>query len=137
MPTHLHLVLQQLKKDGISKLMNLVLNSYSSYFNKKHNRKGPLWESRFKVVAVQADEQLLHLTRYIHLNPVTALLVNSPEEWKYSSYGEYLSLTEKDQRICDFNGCLEINPLEYQRFVCNRIAYQRELAKVKSLLIDE
>ena len=86
---------------------------------------------------MQADEQLLHLTRYIHLNPVTALLVNSPEEWKYSSYGEYLSLTEKDQRICDFNGCLEINPLEYQRFVCNRIAYQRELAKVKSLLIDE
>ncbi|MCX5697591.1 MAG: transposase [Candidatus Omnitrophica bacterium] len=137
MPTHIHLVLQQLKKNGISRLMNLAFNSYSSYFNKKHNRRGPLWESRFKVVPVESDEQLLHLTRYIHLNPVTAFLVNSPEGWTYSSYREYLGLVEERQRICEFSNCLEINALEYQRFVCDRIGYQRELARIKNLLIDE
>jgi putative transposase len=136
MPTHLHLILQQLKEDGISRLMSLMLNSYSSYFNRKHNRKGPLWESRFKVVVVKNDEQLLHLTRYIHLNPVTSRLVNKPEEWVYSSHREYLGLVKEEQKICDFSGCLEVDPLRYQRFVCDRIDYQRKLAKIKKLLMD-
>ena len=79
MPTHIHLTLKQLIDKGISKFMNNILSSYSHYFNIKHNRKGPLWEGRFKKVLVETDEQLLHLTRYIHLNPVTDYLINKPE----------------------------------------------------------
>jgi putative transposase len=79
MPTHIHLVLRQLKDGGISKFMSNILNSYSRYFNIKHNRKGPLWEGRFRKVLVGSDEQLLHLTRYVHLNPVTACLVDKPK----------------------------------------------------------
>src|SRR3990167_9648627 len=72
MPTHIHLILRQLTDKGISKYMSDFLNSYTKYFNTLHKRKGPLWESRFKNVLVETDNQLLHLTRYIHLNPVTA-----------------------------------------------------------------
>jgi putative transposase len=134
MPTHLHFVLKQLKDGGISRFMNNVLNSYTRYFNIKHNRKGPLWESRFKKVLVETDEQLLHLTRYIHLNPVTAHLVDKPEEWKWSSYQEYVF--KKNESIYKYNDVLDVKPDSYKIFVENRISYQRELAKIKHLMFD-
>jgi putative transposase len=135
MPTHLHLILEQLEEKGISVFMNKILNSYTRYFNLKHKRKGPLWESRFKNVLVSSDEQLLHLTRYIHLNPVTAYLVAKPENWKWSSYSEYLG--KEVDGICCLGNTLVIETEEYAKFVKNRIGYQRELAKIKALIIED
>jgi putative transposase len=135
MPTHLHLILEQLEAKGISVFMNKILNSYTRYFNLKHNRKGPLWESRFKNVIISSDEQLLHLTRYIHLNPVTAYLVEKPEHWKWSSYHQYLG--KEINGICHLDNTLAIEPKEYQKFVEDRIGYQRELARIKALIIEE
>lgn len=135
MPTHLHLVLKQLKENGISTFVSNVLNSYSRYFNIRYNRKGPLWEGRFKSVLVKNDEQLLHLTRYIHLNPVTAYLVDNPEEWVASSYKEYLSETCPNA-LCKYTDILQINPVSYSEFVKNRISFQRDLAKIKNLIIE-
>lgn len=136
MPTHLHLILKQLKEKGISVFMKNVLISYTRYFNIRHKRKGPLWEGRFKNVLVKTDEQLLHLTRYIHLNPVTAYLVNKPEEWLVSSYREYLLEVNENKRICKYNDILDIKPDFYRKFVEDRVSYQRELAKIKDLLIE-
>ena len=136
MPTHLHFVLKQLIKNGIAKYMKDILNSYTRYFNVKHQRKGPLWESRFKSVLVDSDEQLLHLTRYIHLNPTTAKLIDRPEKWDFSSYKEFLNKTVNPESICKFDDILEIKPLSYRKFVNDRISYQRELAKIKDLIID-
>lgn len=136
MPTHLHFILKQLSKKGITDYMKDILNSYTRYFNIKHKRKGPLWESRFKSVLVDSDEQLLHLTRYIHLNPVTAQLVDRPEKWDFSSYREYLSKVNDYVSICQFDDILEIKPSSYRQFVNDRISYQRELAKIKNLQID-
>ena len=135
MPTHLHLVVKQLKENGVLNFMRNLSNSYSHYFNIKHNRKGPLWEGRFKKVLVKADEQLLHLTRYVHLNPVTAYLVNDPIEWKWSSYREYIYENNEDT-ICEYDKILDINMNSYKSFVEDRISYQRELAKIKGLMID-
>ena len=134
MPTHLHLILQQVKKNGISNYMGQVLKSYSKYFNEKYNRKGPLMESRFKNVLVETDEQLLHLTRYLHLNPVTAYLTEKPEDWIFSSYQEYIG--EKKERICEFEEFLDINGKDYKTFVYDRIDYQRKLAEIKHLLLE-
>jgi len=134
MPTHLHLALKQLRDKGISDFMRRILDSYTRYFNIKHNRKGPLWEGRFKRVLVESDEQLLHLTRYIHLNPPTAYLVNNPIDWKWSSYEEYIS--NNKHGICKFDDVLDIKPDSYKTFVENRISYQRELAKIKNLMLD-
>jgi len=136
MPTHIHLILKQTKDNGISIFMRKVLDSYTRYFNTKHDRKGPLWESRFKRVFVKTDEQLLHLTRYLHLNPVTAYLVDKPEKWHASSYKEYLFEVVKGDEICNYSGILEIDPLDYKKFVEDRISYQRELAKIKDLILE-
>ena len=135
MPTHLHLILRQLSDKGISSYMSDVLNSYTRYFNIKQNRKGPLWESRFKNVLVQTDGQLQHLTRYIHLNPVTSYLVDSPEIWHASSYNEYLS---KDgiENICKYEDVLDITPDLYRKFVEDRVTYQRDLKQIKDLILE-
>lgn len=136
MPTHVHLVLQQLRENGISIYMNRILNSYTRYFNEKHGRKGPLWTGRFKRVLVETDEQLIHLTRYIHLNPVTAYLVDRPELWQFSSYNEYLAEGLTEDKVCEFKHILEIKPSEYKKFVDDQISYQRELAAIKDLILE-
>lgn len=136
MPTHIHLVLFQLIKNGISKFMNNTLNSYSHYFNIKTKRKGPLWESRFNNVLIKTDEQLLHVTRYIHLNPVTAYLVNKPQDWKFSSYKEFLGEPEGNQRICNFSQVMKIDRPSYKKFVITQIDFQRELGEIKKLFLE-
>lgn len=136
MPTHLHLILKQSKADGISTFMNNILNSYTRYFNTRNNRKGPLWEGRFKNVLIKTEEQLLHLTRYLHLNPVTAYLVNNPIEWEYSSYKEYLLIIDTKDKICKFDDTLNVIPDSYRKFAEDGISYQRNLAIIKKLILE-
>jgi putative transposase len=128
MPTHVHVLLVQTYKDGISRFMKCVLDSYTRYFNVKTNRKGPLWQSRFKHVLIEGEEQLMHTTRYIHLNPTTEHLVNRPEDWQFSSYREYIGLTK--ERLCNFEKYLEILPEYYRKFVEDQIEYQQALKSV-------
>ena len=136
MPTHIHLILKQLEDNAISVYMNNILNSYTRYFNIRHKRKGPLWEGRFKKVRVVSDEQLLHLTRYIHLNPVTSNLIKEPEQWGASSYQEYLNKCDEAQRMTSFEDILDISPKEYQEYVQERKDYQKELKAIKDMLFD-
>lgn len=133
MPTHLHFILGEEKERGMSKFMANILNSYTRYFNLKNNRKGPLWESKFKYILIETQEQLLHLTRYIHLNPTTAGLVEKPENWAFSSYREFL--TYKDVfKICEFEDLIDLSVYQYKKFVEDNIDYQKELHKIKKLI---
>lgn len=133
MPTHYHMTLFQNEDNGIEKYICSVQKSYSLYFNQRHKRKGPLWESRFKAVAVKSNEQLVHLTRYQHLNPVTAYLISKPEDWNYSSYKEYIEL---EHGFCDFVKYINMTPDVYKVFVEDQIDYQRDLDKIKKLILD-
>ncbi len=136
MPTHIHLILKQQVNDGIRRFIGNVLNSYARFFNIKHNRKGPLWVGRFKNVRVSSDEQLLHLTRYVHLNPVTAYLVEQPEKWEFSSYQEYVNGANipQEKKLCAYGTFVEMKPSEYRRFVMDQKDYQRELANIKQFI---
>lgn len=131
MPTHIHLVLKQLLDNGITDYMGTVLKSYSKYFNKKYERKGPLWENRFKNILIESDEQLLHLTRYLHLNPVSAGIADSPEQWEHSSYNEYCCKDTIRKEMCVYNSYINMSPAEYKAFVIERKDYQRELEIIK------
>ncbi len=125
MPTHIHLLVVQTYKEGISRFMKHILDSYTRYFNTKTQRKGPLWQGRFKHVLIENEEQLMHITRYIHLNPSTDHLVEKPEDWEFSSYKEYLELT--NERICNFEKYINIDPPKYRLFVEDQIEYQQAL----------
>lgn len=133
MPTHLHLILKQLQDDGVSEYMSKILNSYSRYFNLKHKRKGPLWEGRFKSILVTSDEQLIHLTRYVHLNPVTAYLVDQPEDWLASSYKEFVYKKQGEQAKLSHIG-ISMSSEQYKEFVEGYIIHQRAYAKIKRLV---
>lgn len=69
MPNHFHLLLKQISIDGMTKLLRRILTTYSMYFNKRYKRVGHLFQGPYKAVLVQNDSYLLHLSRYIHLNP--------------------------------------------------------------------
>ncbi len=137
MPTHIHLLLKQNCDQGIVHYVRKVFDGYSRYFNLKYKRKGPLWEGRFQNRLIETDEQLLHMTRYIHLNPATSFLVDQPEEWHFSSYREYIGWETAEARLCDYDDMLDIKINSYKKFVHDRISYQRELSKIKHLLLEE
>jgi putative transposase len=86
MNNHYHLFLW-LDSDvsALPALMRSVGTSYSLYFNKKYERVGPLFQSRYKAARIESDSQLQHISRYIHLNPV------NPESYKYSSLQYFLN----------------------------------------------
>jgi len=89
MPNHFHLLLQP-HDDQLSRYLQMLAISYTKAINARHNRVGALFQGAFQARHVDRDEYLLHLSRYIHLNPVHAGLVQRPEDWESSSYREYI-----------------------------------------------
>jgi hypothetical protein len=88
MNNHFHLLLET-QLPNLSKALQWLTVSYAGYFNRKYHRIGHLFHGRFKSILVDADEYLKQLSRYIHLNPVRAGLVNQPGDYQWSSYTIY------------------------------------------------
>lgn len=96
MPNHFHLFVRQNSDRGIAKFMQSLTQRYVMYFNKKYDRVGTLFQGRYKTVLVTSESQFTYITKYIHRNPLK-LLPSGPgpeglQEYKYSSYGNYLGL---------------------------------------------
>lgn len=137
MPNHFHFLIKQLIDGGITEFISKLSNSYTKYFNIKHGRVGPLLQGEFKSVLVESNEQLLHLSRYIHLNPLVSGLVKDLEDYRWSSYLEYIGLST--QKICAKEIILNQFklPKDYQKFVADRADYGRELEIIKHQLVEE
>jgi putative transposase len=134
MPDHYHFLIKILRNDSISKFINNLENSFTRYFNIKFNRKGPLWQNPFKSVEIRSNEQLLHVSRYVHLNPTTNRLVDRPEDWIFSSYKDFI--TDKSL-LNDFIKEISIDDIShYKHFVENNIEYQRDLKQIKRLIFE-
>jgi putative transposase len=86
---HVHLLLET-PRGNLSKLMQAFQTSYTVYFNKRHGRSGHVFEQRYKALLVDKDNYLLQVSRYIHLNPVGARIVDRAQDYRWSSYGSYL-----------------------------------------------
>ena len=80
MPTHYHLLVNVDGAQTLSQFISVVENSYTRYLNRKTNRLGPLWQSRFKKRVIESNSELLHVTRYIHLNPTNEDLIDNPKD---------------------------------------------------------
>src|SRR4030042_6548882 len=84
-PNHFHMLVQQLVPYGISRYLKEVCEGYAKYINRYRKRSGHLFQGRYKANDARDPQGLLHLSHYIHYNPVSAGLVAEPAGWKYSS----------------------------------------------------
>lgn len=135
MPNHFHFLVRQIVENGISTFIKNTTDSYSRYFNIKYERNGPLFQGQFKSILVESEEQLYHLSRYIHLNPYTSFLVKRKEEiinYEWMSYKEYLNQIEgfccKSLIMSHFK-----TSDKYSEFVLDQADYQRSLDFIKHL----
>jgi len=104
MPNHIHLLLRQVKDKGITQFMRKFGAGYAAYFNKKYDRRGHLFQGRFRAVHIQDDKQLKMVFIYIHTNPISLTepgwkedgiknpgkVIEFLENYKWSSYPDYL-----------------------------------------------
>lgn len=137
MPNHFHLLLKQLPVDGVSRFIKQLTNAYTLYFNNKYKRVGGLMQGRFGAVPIDSDEQLLHVSRYIHLNPIVSKLVGDLDDYRWSSYHSYIS-KNKDLLINNSDVLNHFSSTkDYERFVLDQEDYAKELDTIKHLLIDQ
>src|SRR3989344_1216655 len=94
MPNHFHFLVKQENSTSIDSFMNSLATRYSMYFNRKYKRVGHLFQGTYKAVLVESEEQLLHLSRYIHNNPSSKGVLF--QTYPYSSYGNYTNLNKSD-----------------------------------------
>lgn len=139
MPNHVHFLLKQLTENGITDFMRKFSSSYTHYFNIKNKRLGPLFQGRFKAVRIETEQQLLHVSRYIHLNPYSSGIVKTItglKDYFYSSLPEYLGNTK--YLSCQKEIILNYfrKPGAYEDFVFRHADHQKSLSIIKHLLLE-
>ena len=132
MPTHYHLLIFLKTDHPLSKLMQSFGISYSKAVNRQQQRIGPLFQGPFQAKLIDKDEYLLHLSRYLHLNPVAAGLVQRPEDWLFSSYRDYIGLRHGTLPAPDAVLRHFVSRQDYRQFV---ESYQDE-TDIQHLLLD-
>jgi len=139
MPNHFHFLVSTTYEKGISQFLSDIQNSYAKYFNTRHERSGALFQSMFKAVRIETDEQFLHVARYIHLNPFTSYVVKSfadLETWSWSSLFDYIKSDERGiidrERLMDSFKTVE----KFKKFIFDQADYQRNLDDIKHLLLE-
>ena len=86
MTNHVHLLATPAKAGALATMMQSLGRRYVRYVNSTYKRSGTLWEGRYKAGAVDAEDYVLRVYRYIELNPVRANMVAHPGDYPWSSY---------------------------------------------------
>jgi len=152
MPNHIHLLLKQITDDGLIKFMSKVGTGYAGYFNRKNNRKGYVFQNRFRSIHIKDDDQLKIIFNYIHANPISLAEpgwkengINNPkevigflEDYKWSSYKDYVgennftSVTNRNF-LSEFLGGPEGCKLSLKDW----IEYKKDLNNNQELLLEQ
>lgn len=130
MPNHIHMfVFQKKSPKAIESLMRSIFTSYSSYFNRKYDRVGPLFQSRYLASPIRSQSYLMHISRYIHLNPT---------DWKSYPYSSlrYFSGSARADWIQPNIVLQHLNTTftEYTNFLSNYLDYQKDRDSLEFLL---
>lgn len=151
MPNHIHILARQIKDNGITQFMRKFGAGYVAYFNKRYDRKGHLFQGRFRAVHIKTDEQLKIVFAYIHTNGISLIEpkwkekgIENPEEvidflenFKWSSYSDYIgrknfpSLTKRDfllDVMGGIGGCRD--------FINNWVRYKGEIKDFKDVELE-
>ena len=159
MSNHIHLLLK-VEKENLDLIIKRIASSYVYWYNWKYHRSGHLFHDRFKSEPVEDDAYFFSVIRYIHQNPIKAGLSKSIDEYKFSSYNEYinkpfmvdidfcLGIVDKEQFV-EFNNeynqniCLEIEEDNFRltddeaREVIRKISKCKTIIEFQNLSLDK
>ena len=147
MPNHFHFLLKQLQDKGISQFLSNTQNSFAKIFNLQNDRDGGLFKNSFKAKRITNNEEFIHVSRYIHINHVTAGLIEFEQllTYPWTSLPHYLA-SGNPQAIVPLGSSELVNtkpildyfktPKKYLKFLKDNVDYQRKLSKIKKLLLD-
>lgn len=153
MPNHIHLLLKQIQDNGITKFMSKVGTGYAGYFNRKYQRKGHVFQNRFRSVAIKNDNQLITVANYIHANPISLIEPNFKEQgvknhsvdevieflkkYRWSSFLDYVgidnfpSVTEREFLLKIIGGSKGA-----MNNMTNWVSYKKELSLSANMLLE-
>lgn len=133
MPNHFHFLVKQLQDGGIKKFISIIQNSYAKYFNTRNSRHGSLFQSPFKAKWIESDEEFLHVSRYIHLNPVTSYTIEfaSLSQYPWTSYPQYVNSSKKSFVNTSYLLGFFLSRSQYISFVEEQVDYQRVVGDMK------
>jgi len=150
MPNHLHLILKQLKDNGITQFMKKVNGGYAKYFNEKYNRKGHLF-NKFRAVHIKDDDQFKNAFVYVHTNLISLIEpswkekgIENPEKVKEflennkrHSYPDYLG-KKNFPSVTQRNFLLEVmgGAEGCKAEVDNWIMYKKELKDCGAVVLE-
>jgi putative transposase len=140
MTNHYHLLIET-PDANLSLGMRQLNGVYTQLFNKRHKRTGHLFQGRFKGILIQKDSHLLEVCRYVVLNPIRAGMVESPEQWKWSSYRATAGKEKthpgftRDWILGQFSGKRNKAEREYRQFVNWGIGEKSIWTEVKGQII--
>lgn len=135
MPNHYHFLLRQDAELSASLFIRDTFNAYVQGINKKQERSGSLFQGRFQAVQIDKEDYLVHVCRYIHLNPLKAMLVSSVEDWAYSNYLEWIGVRKGNLFDNTFRDHYFTNPEAYRAFIKASADIEKE-NRLKPYLFD-
>jgi REP element-mobilizing transposase RayT len=104
LPDYAHFLMRS-GQHGISHFMHRLLTGYAVYFNRRHRRKGRLFQNRYTSIVCQEDVYLKELVRYIHLNPIRAQIVHSIDALNQFAYSGHMALVGKQKNLAGYAVC--------------------------------
>ncbi len=141
MPNHFHLLLSQTKPNGISNFMSKLQNGYTKFFNKRNNRYGSLFQGRFKSIIIESEAQLLHVFRYIMLNPYSNAIikdVNKLNKYPWMPLTSYIQNTPKEDMLNkELIRNYFANQKDLKEFIFDHADCQRKLEIIKHLILEK
>ena len=140
MPNHYHIIVKQNVDRGIHSFsVKCYQWIHQMPKNTKRERVGPLYQGPFKAVYIETDEQLLHLSRYVHINPTVSNVVtlNALSSYPWSSFPDYLDNSAKSFiNTSKILSHFKTNQ-EYKDFVYDHVSCAEQLEKIKDLAMEE
>ena len=138
MDNHIHMAIQ-IGDIPLSRIMQNLSVRYTAWINHSQHRTGHLFQGRYKAILVDADGYLLQLVRYIHLNPVRAGIVTTPDDFSGSGHRAYLGIETLPWLTTSFVLSLlstDISGLKYRKFIAEVTTGSQRQARIESKYLD-
>lgn len=138
MPNHYHFELKQVQDNGIKIFVSNFQNGFAKYYNAKNQRHGSVFTHPFRAKWIETDDEFIHVSRYIHLNPVTSFIVKFEQLHSDPSTSFPYYITEKENNLINTKPILDLigSREKYADFIKDRVTYQQELNKIKYLILE-